>query len=94
MTLLHGVIDSPDIPLNDSRSYLQEDANVKKISGHISKKVSDKLAQMFKKDREAFEAQWDDLRVFVEYGMLTDENSQNPEDDLFIINPVSDLNLW
>ena len=73
LTLLHGVIDSPDIPLNVSRSYLQEDANVKKISGHISKKVSDKLAQMFKKDREAFEAQWDDLRVFVEYGMLTDE---------------------
>ena len=56
LTLLHGVIDSPDIPLNVSRSYLQEDANVKKISGHISKKVSDKLAQMFKKDREAFEA--------------------------------------
>ena len=73
LTLLHGVIDSPDIPLNVSRSYLQEDANVKKISGHISKKVSDKLTQMFKKDREAFEAQWDDLRVFVEYGMLTDE---------------------
>ena len=73
LTLLHGVIDSPDIPLNVSRSYLQEDANVKKISGHISKKVSDKLAQMFKKDRDAFEAQWDDLRVFVEYGMLTDE---------------------
>ena len=73
LTLLHGVIDSPDIPLNVCRSYLQEDANVKKISGHISKKVSDKLAQMFKKDRPAFEAQWDDLRVFVEYGMLTDE---------------------
>ncbi|HAT48684.1 MAG TPA: molecular chaperone HtpG, partial [Flavobacteriales bacterium] len=73
LTLLHGVIDSPDIPLNVSRSYLQEDANVKKISGHISKKVSDKLAKMFKKDRESFEAQWDDLRVFVEYGMLTDE---------------------
>ena len=73
LTLLHGVIDSPDIPLNVSRSYLQEDANVKKISGHISKKVSDKLAQMFKKDRPAFEAQWDDLRVFVEYGILTDE---------------------
>ena len=73
LTLLHGVIDSPDIPLNVSRSYLQEDGNVKKISGHISKKVSDKLGQMFKKDRAAFEAQWDDLRVFVEYGMLTDE---------------------
>jgi molecular chaperone HtpG len=73
LTMLHGVIDSPDIPLNVSRSYLQEDANVKKISGHISKKVSDKLASMFKKDREGFAAQWDDLRIFVEYGMLTDE---------------------
>jgi len=73
LTMLHGVIDSPDIPLNVSRSYLQEDANVKKISGHISKKVSDKLGSMFKKDRETFAAQWDDLRIFVEYGMLTDE---------------------
>lgn len=73
LTLLHGVIDSPDIPLNVSRSYLQEDANVKKISGHISKKVSDKLASMFKKDREQFASQWDDLRIFIEYGMLTDE---------------------
>jgi molecular chaperone HtpG len=73
LTLLHGVIDSPDIPLNVSRSYLQEDGNVKKISGHISKKVADKLASMFKKDRETFETQWDDLRIFIEYGMLTDE---------------------
>ncbi|MEY5043920.1 MAG: hypothetical protein RJA19_1147, partial [Bacteroidota bacterium] len=73
LTLLHGVIDSPDIPLNVSRSYLQEDAQVKKISGHISKKVADKLASMFKKDREQFAAQWDDLRIFIEYGMLTDE---------------------
>jgi molecular chaperone HtpG len=71
--MLHGVIDSPDIPLNVSRSYLQEDGNVKKISGYISKKVADKLASMFKNDREAFEAQWDDLRIFVEYGILTDE---------------------
>ncbi|MGA0434893.1 MAG: molecular chaperone HtpG [Flavobacteriales bacterium] len=73
LTLLHGVIDSPDIPLNVSRSYLQEDANVKKISGHISKKVSDKLNSMFKKDRNSFAEQWDDLRIFIEYGMLTDE---------------------
>jgi len=73
LTLLHGVIDSPDIPLNVSRSYLQEDAQVKKISGHISKKVADKLASMFKKDREQFAQQWDDLRIFIEYGMLTDE---------------------
>ena len=73
LTMLHGVIDSPDIPLNVSRSYLQEDANVKKISGYISKKVADKLASMFKKDREGFEALWEDLKVFVDYGILTDE---------------------
>lgn len=73
LTLLHGVIDSPDIPLNVSRSYLQSDGNVKKISAHITKKVSDKLAEMFKKDRVDFEAKWDDLKVFVEYGMLTEE---------------------
>ncbi len=73
LTMLHGVIDSPDIPLNVSRSYLQEDANVKKISGYISKKVADRLASMFKDDRESFEKQWDDLRIFVEYGILTDE---------------------
>ncbi|WP_306643988.1 molecular chaperone HtpG [Sanyastnella coralliicola] len=73
LTLLHGVIDSPDIPLNVSRSYLQEDANVKKISSHISKKVADKLKSMFNADREDFESKWDSLKVFVEYGMLTDE---------------------
>ena len=73
LTLLHGVIDSPDIPLNVSRSYLQEDANVKKITSHISKKVSDKLAKMFKDDREDFAAKWQDIQVFTEYGMLMDE---------------------
>lgn len=73
LTLLHGVIDSPDIPLNVSRSYLQADGNVKKISSHITKKVADKLAGMFKNDREDFEAKWDDLKVFVEYGMLTED---------------------
>ncbi len=73
LTLLHGVIDSPDIPLNVSRSYLQEDGNVKKISAHISKKVSDKLNGMFKENRSDFEEKWDDLKVFAEYGMLTDE---------------------
>ncbi len=73
LTLLHGVIDSPDIPLNVSRSYLQADASVKKISTHITKKVSDKLASMFKNDRDDFQKKWDDLSVFVEYGMLTDE---------------------
>ena len=73
LTLLHGVIDSPDIPLNVSRSYLQADGNVKKISSHITKKVADKLATMFKKDRKDFESKWDDVRVFIEYGMLTEE---------------------
>ena len=73
LTLLHGVIDSPDIPLNVSRSYLQADGNVKKISSHITKKVADKLAQMFKKDRKDFEQKWDDVKVFIEYGMLTEE---------------------
>ena len=73
LTLLHGVIDSPDIPLNVSRSYLQADGNVKKISGHITKKVADKLSRMFKKDRKDFENKWDDVRVFIEYGMLTEE---------------------
>jgi len=73
LTLLHGVLDSPDIPLNVSRSYLQSDGNVKKISSHITKKVADKLADMFKKDRADFEAKWDDLKIFVEYGMLSDD---------------------
>ncbi len=73
LTLLHGVIDSPDIPLNVSRSYLQSDSNVKKISAHITKKVADKLADMFKKDRADFESKWDDLKIFVEYGMLSDD---------------------
>ena len=73
LTLLHGVIDSPDIPLNVSRSYLQSDSNVKKISSHITKKVGDRLAQLFADKREDFEAKWDDLRLFIEYGMLTDE---------------------
>lgn len=73
LTLLHGVIDSPDIPLNVSRSYLQSDSSVKKISSHISKKVSDRLNDIFKNNREEFEKKWDDLRIFIEYGMLSDE---------------------
>lgn len=73
LTLLHGVIDSPDIPLNVSRSYLQSDANVKKISAHITKKVADKLNDMFKKDRKDFETKWEDLQVFVQYGTLAEE---------------------
>ncbi len=73
LTLLHGVIDSPDIPLNVSRSYLQSDNNVKKISNHITKKVADKLAEIFKNNREDFEKKWDDIKLFIQYGMLSDE---------------------
>lgn len=72
LTLLHGVIDSPDIPLNVSRSYLQSDSNVKKISNHIMKKVSDKLEELFKNNREDFEKKWDDIKVFIEYGMISE----------------------
>ena len=74
LTLLHGVIDSPDIPLNVSRSYLQSDANVKKISTYITKKVSDRLASLFKNDRKDFEGKWDDLKIFIHYGMLTEQD--------------------
>ncbi len=73
LTLLHGVIDSPDIPLNVSRSYLQSDSNVKKISSYITRKVADKLAEMFKNDREGFEKKWDDIKIFIEYGMISEE---------------------
>ena len=73
LTLLHGVLDSPDIPLNVSRSYLQSDSNVKKISGHITKKVADRLSEIFKEKRTEFEEKWNDLKLFIEYGMLTDE---------------------
>ncbi|NQU81861.1 MAG: molecular chaperone HtpG [Bacteroidetes bacterium] len=73
LTLLHGVIDSPDIPLNVSRSFLQNDPNVKKISGHISKKVADQLNDIYKKERPEFEKKWDDLKLFIQYGMITDE---------------------
>ncbi|MBP3552858.1 MAG: molecular chaperone HtpG [Bacteroidaceae bacterium] len=74
LTLLHGVIDSPDIPLNVSRSYLQSDSNVKKISTYISKKVSDRLQAIFKNDRKEFEQKWDDLKLFIHYGLLTQED--------------------
>lgn len=73
LTLLHGVLDSPDIPLNVSRSYLQSDANVKKISAHITKKVADRLNDIFKEDRKQFEEKWDDLKIFIQYGLLSDE---------------------
>ena len=74
LTLLHGVIDSPDIPLNVSRSYLQSDSNVKKISTYISKKVSDRLQQIFKNDRKEFEEKWDDISIFIHYGMLSEDD--------------------
>lgn len=73
LTMLHGVIDSPDIPLNVSRSYLQSDSNVKKITGYITKKVADKLSDLYKKDRDNFVSKWDDLGVFIKYGMISDE---------------------
>jgi len=78
LTLLHGVIDSPDIPLNVSRSYLQSDSNVKKISSHITKKVADRLQDIFKNDREQFEKKWDDLKLFIEYGMISEEKFYEP----------------
>ncbi len=73
MMLLQGVIDSPDIPLNVSRSYLQSDTAVKKISGYITKKVASRLDELFKENRADFEAKWDDIKIFIEYGMPTDE---------------------
>ncbi len=73
LTLLHGVIDSPDIPLNVSRSFLQSDSNVKKISSHITKKVADKLEDLFNEKREEFESKWDDIKIFIEYGMISDD---------------------
>jgi molecular chaperone HtpG len=73
LTLLHGVLDSPDIPLNVSRSYLQSDSNVKKISAHITRKVADRLEEIFKNDRPALEEKWDNLKLFIEYGMMTED---------------------
>ena len=85
LTLLHGVIDSPDIPLNVSRSYLQSDSNVKKISSHITKKVADRLSQLFKDSREEFEKKWDDLKIFIEYGMLTEEKFEEKANSFFLL---------
>ncbi|MFK8044309.1 MAG: molecular chaperone HtpG [Crocinitomicaceae bacterium] len=85
LTLLHGVIDSPDIPLNVSRSYLQSDGNVKKIASHITKKVADKLKAMFNDDRKGFEEKWDDLKVFVEYGTLTDDKFAEKADKFTLL---------
>ncbi len=85
LMLLHGVIDSPDIPLNVSRSYLQSDANVKKINSHITKKVADKLAELFKNDRPAFEAKFDDIGLFVKYGMIADEKFYEKAKDFALV---------
>lgn len=85
LTLLHGVIDSPDIPLNVSRSYLQSDRNVKKISGHITKKVADSLSDIFKNSREDYEKKWDDLKIFIQYGMLTDEKFAERANPIFLL---------
>lgn len=85
LTLLHGVIDSPDIPLNVSRSYLQSDANVKKISGYITKKVSDRLAGIFKNEREDFEKKWDDIKIFIHYGMLSEEDFYDKAKQYFLL---------
>lgn len=90
LTLLHGVIDSPDIPLNVSRSYLQADANVKKISGYITKKVGEKLASLFKKDRADFESKWKDLGIFVKYGMLSEEKFHNKAVKFAMLKNVKD----
>lgn len=88
LTLLHGVIDSPDIPLNVSRSYLQSDSNVRKITGYITKKVADKLNDLFKNQREDFEAKWSDLGVFVKYGMLSDEKFSDKAKDFALVKNV------
>lgn len=88
LMLLHGVIDSPDIPLNVSRSALQSDQNVKKITGYITKKVADKLSDLFKKDRKAFESKWNDLGVFVKYGMLSDEKFHERAVDFALLRNV------
>ncbi|MDD6357727.1 MAG: molecular chaperone HtpG [Bacteroidales bacterium] len=85
LTLLHGVIDSPDIPLNVSRSYLQSDANVKKISGYITKKVADKLMEIFKKDRTQFEEKWDNMKLFIQYGMLSEEKFYEKAKDFALL---------
>ena len=85
LMLLHGVLDSPDIPLNVSRSYLQSDSNVKKISQHITKKVADKLGDMFKKDRADFEKKWDDINIFVKYGIISDEKFYDRAKDFALL---------
>ena len=88
MTLMQGVIDSPDIPLNVSRSYLQADTQVKKISSYITKKLAERLEKMFKDDRKSFEQKWDDIKVFIEYGMLTDEKFYEQAKKFFLLKDI------
>ena len=88
LTLLHGVIDSPDIPLNVSRSYLQSDSNVKKISNYITKKVADRLQSIFKEDRKDYEQKWDDLKIFINYGMLSQEDFYERAKDFALMKDV------
>jgi molecular chaperone HtpG len=88
LMMLHGVLDSPDIPLNVSRSYLQSDANVKKISQHITKKVADKLQELFKKDRADFEKKWDDINLFVKYGVISDEKFYDRAKDFSLFKNI------
>lgn len=90
LTLLHGVIDSPDIPLNVSRSYLQADSNVKKISAHITKKVGDKLDEMNRKNPEDFQAKWDDIKVFIEYGLLSDDKFADRSKKFMLVKNTED----
>jgi molecular chaperone HtpG len=90
LTLLKGVLDSPDIPLNVSRSYLQADGNVKKISSHITKKVADKLEELMKKDRADFESKWNDINIFIKYGMLTDEKFYERASKFFLYKTTED----
>ena len=88
LMLLHGVIDSPDIPLNVSRSFLQSDSNVKKINSYITKKVADKLSELYKNDRKAYEEKWDDIGLFVKYGMIAEEKFAERIDNLIELMEV------
>src|ERR1700712_2291477 len=91
--LLHGVIDSPDIPLNVSRSFLQADSNVKKINNYITKKVADKLAELFKSDRKGFEEKWSDIGLFVKYGMISEEKFYDKAKDYALLTNTNKVNF-
>ncbi len=94
LTLLKGVIDSPDIPLNVSRSYLQGDPNVKKISNHITKKVADKLDELFKNSREEYEAKWNDISVFIKYGMISEDKFYEKAEHFFLYKTGTHRSIW